>query len=352
MKFALVVPVGAFHPFLEATLASLAAQTEHVAVALMDASGDERVRKLAETYTDLITFAQHGPDEGQADAIATGWRKIDGDVLGWLNADDRLYPDALTHARVALETGADVVYGQSTIIDTQERMTGWQYAVEPPSERLSHAAVISQPSCFFRRTLHDKVGGLDRSLHYTMDWDLFVRMYKASGRFAFEDRALSQVLWADDTKTSSLGGARRKEIKRMLELHSPNTMKFKSMLGFGVQNVIDSAPTGLKRLLLRRLMKEPQPLNGLLPDGTCTNQIRLPLCHYRDRSVHSASLHFAGPAPEVRAQVNGQPRESASVGQSITITLPQPLEAATSCSVTLSIPGDHRPTFLYAELLD
>ena len=37
---------------------------------------------------------------------------------------------------------------------------------------------LGQPAVFFRRSLLDKVGPVDESLHYCMDWDLFLRMWR------------------------------------------------------------------------------------------------------------------------------------------------------------------------------
>jgi hypothetical protein len=46
-QFAFSVPVGTWHPFLAASFASLKAQGPGLAVALLDASGDPRVGRLA-----------------------------------------------------------------------------------------------------------------------------------------------------------------------------------------------------------------------------------------------------------------------------------------------------------------
>lgn len=352
MLFAITIPVGSYHPFLVRTLQSLEAQTVPVQVALLDASSDPRVTELADQYAEFISYRHHGPDGGQADAIATGWNHLQGDVLGWLNADDRLYPDALARVAKAFDDGHDVVYGHSTIIDEEERLTGWQYGVEQPSPRLGHAAIISQPSCFFRRAAHDLAGGLNRSLHYTMDWDLFVRLFHSGAKFHFIDKALSQILWADDTKTSSLGPLRRQEITRMLHAHNPNSNVLKGLLGFGVQNLIDSAPPAIKRVLLRGLMKNPVVIGGLAPDGRCANTLTLPLCHYDTAPKRSASAQFTQAPGTVTATLAGEVCRVSTQGNLVLIEFPVCLSANKTAELELQFSSQQAPTFVCASLQD
>lgn len=291
MRFAISVPVGSYHPFLETCLRSLAAQSEETAVALLDASNDPRVVEVADRYNGLFAHRFHGPDNGQADAIANGWDQSDGDVLGWLNADDFLYPDALAKARTALEDN-DVVYGHSTIINMDKSITGWQYGVEQPSSRLSHASVISQPSCFFKRGAHDAIGGINRDLHYTMDWDLFVRLYNSGASFHFIDEALSQVLWSDETKTASLNKRRRQEINRMVKLRPGEKNSVKTFLGFATQYVIDSAPPKLKQHLLSSMMSSRSKFFGIGADGSMGPIVTIPFCHFEQSLRTHAVLTF------------------------------------------------------------
>lgn len=352
MRFAITVPVGHYHPLLDTCLRSLAAQTEEVAVALLDASRDPRVSEVADRYPDLFAYRHHGPDKGQADAIARGWEMVEGDVLGWLNADDRLYPDALSKAREALDS-SDVVYGHSTIIDGASRITGWQYGVEPPSPRLAHASVISQPSCFFKRSAHDAAGGINRDLHYTMDWDLFVRLHESGARFSFIDEALSQVLWSDETKTASLNKARRSEINRMLKQHRGDVHPVKSFIGFALQHVIDGAPPRMGAFLRRRLMGDRPRIFGLGADGRMDTRMHLPLCHYGDTAMSSVQLRFSAVPAGIRLEALGKELalECNAAEGLVRAHLPGPLAPATTLTLSVSVAPDQACTFSSAELV-
>jgi len=117
-------------------------------------------------------------DRGQAHALAKGFRMATGDVLAWLNSDDLYLPGALQAAadffRGAPETG--LVYGEAYYCDRAGAIIG-SYRTEPFSfQRLAYRNFICQPSAFFRREVFLAVGGVDESLRFAMDYDLWIRL--------------------------------------------------------------------------------------------------------------------------------------------------------------------------------
>lgn len=270
VRFSISTPIGSYHPLLPHCLASLREQSAPVSVALLDASGDPRVARLADEYGDVIQYRRHGPDAGQAAAIREGWEHTDGDVLGWLNADDVLFPDALAAAARAFGSNPDVgvVYGHSAICDQEMRFTGYHWAVSPPGDALRLGCNISQPSCFFRRRATEAVGGLDGSLHYTMDWDLWLRLDAHGARFTFLDAPLSAVFWGEGTKTSGFNATRRKELSRLIERYTPAALRAKVFRGFSVQAALDRLqPLALRRIARETLFPNKQRVFGVGPDG-------------------------------------------------------------------------------------
>ncbi|MEM9838517.1 MAG: glycosyltransferase [Pseudomonadota bacterium] len=337
MKFAISVPLGAWHPFLPDCLASLEAQKVDVEVALLDASGDPRVLELADQYSDLLTFRHHGPDDGQADAIATGWENTSGDILGWLNADDQLFPDALSQVLDVFKSyeEPDVVYGHSTILNDDKAVTGYQYGVERPSERLAHAAIISQPSCFFKRSIEIRAGGLNRELHYTMDWDLLLRMHDVGGRFSFVDRPLSALLWSQNTKTASLNQQRRAEISRITEARGAKNSPLKTKVGFGLQHAIDHAPKFVSRRMRSFLFGPTRTIFGVGADGLLSKDSTLYIHHFDTTSKSSLVLETEQPGHTFEVAVNGTIAATETLGKSVRIVPELPLEPAKTYEVSI-----------------
>lgn len=350
MKFSISVPVGAYHPFLRACLESLKIQRAPVAVALLDASGDARVRALGDAYDAMLAYRRHDPDDGQAAAIAEGWDHTDGDVLGWLNADDLLFPDALARAAAALDGdgdagGVDVAYGNSTILDEAGRMTGYHWSVEPPGDRLLESGIISQPSCFFRRDAYDRAGAMNRDLHYTMDWDLFIRIYKSGAQFRFIDAPLSLVLWGSDTKTASFNPRRREELKAIIAAHAPAARRKKIFRSFAIQNGLERMrPAWLKQRVERALVRGRKVIYGLAADGAIAQQARLHLVHYDLAPKRGVSLLFRNPDAVRAVHVNGAPARTSRSGATIEMSFDEPLGPGQVASLDIEV-GDNGPAF-------
>jgi hypothetical protein len=348
-SFSISVPVGAWHPLLGDCLESLAVQTPQPSVSLLDASGDPRVAAVADRYTGLLAYRRYGPDKGQSDAILEGWRETPGDILGWLNADDALYPGALeaASARLTAADRPDVVYGHTVIINDDERITGYHWAVEPPGDRLLSGDIISQPSCFFRRAAYDKAGGLDAGLHYTMDWDLWVRLWRDGATFAFIDETLSRVLWTRDAKTGGFGPARRKELERIINQNASPLRRFKSRLAFGLHHTFEYVlPRPFARGLRQRIATEGAVIHGLGRDGEIAGKAEIPLVRYGGGfSRIEARFARGGEAIALSAADGGG---SSATGEIATLTLDKP--AASGETVVLRIENKGPATALLSHI--
>ena len=298
--FAISVPIGAYHPLLPDCLKSLAIQTPRPQVAVLDASGDPRVAEAVDQFSDLVAYRRAGPDGGQSDAIIEGWDNLSGDILGWLNADDALYPGALAEAaeKFANAPETDLFYGHSTIIDDDNIIEGYHWAVEPPSEMILAGDIISQPSCFFRRSKLDEIGGLNRDLHYTMDWDIWVRFWRAGATFAYTDNVLSRVLWSKDAKTGGFNRRRREELERIIGANASLSRRLKSRFGFALHHALEYlAPDAVADFLRSAPGRTLRAINGLDRNGGFSGEAFLPLMHYGDAPMTKLEVKLRCQSP-------------------------------------------------------
>lgn len=205
--------------FIGAAIDSVLAQDyPQIEYLVVDGGSTDDTLEILKRYGDRVRWISE-PDAGQADAIDKGIRLTRGQVLAWLNADDLYLPGAVARAVAAFVEDADraLVYGQAQDIDMHGHVIGRSWQIEPWNMRrlLEFGDFIVQPAAFFLRSAYDAVGGLDRSLHYCMDYDLWIKLGQ---RYAVQylEEPLAQTRIYAATKTSSGGLKRLIEIEAMV----------------------------------------------------------------------------------------------------------------------------------------
>ena len=119
-------------------------------------------------------------DQGQTDALIKGFRMADGEIFAWLNSDDTYLPGTLQTAVDFFQGNPEVglLYGDAHFCDTPGAIIGRYRTEEFDFKKLAWFNFICQPSTFFRREVFHAVGGLDDSLHFAIDYDLWLRIGK------------------------------------------------------------------------------------------------------------------------------------------------------------------------------
>ena len=95
-RFAVVVPSLNQGSYLAEALQSLISQDyPAVDIVVMDGGSSDGSGDIIEAFSGRLFHWQSLSDGGQAAAINEGLTIARGDLVGWLNADDQLAPDAL-----------------------------------------------------------------------------------------------------------------------------------------------------------------------------------------------------------------------------------------------------------------
>jgi hypothetical protein len=114
----------------------------------------------------------------------------------FLDADDRLRPEMLPAVLATIEQGSAetaLVYTGVQCIDLRGAalpQRGWPRVEEYPLARLVLGNVFPVHAAVVRREAVLAVGGFDETLAAAEDWDLWLRLAGAGGRWACVDRAL------------------------------------------------------------------------------------------------------------------------------------------------------------------
>lgn len=108
-----------------------------------------------------------------------GFRLSTGDIMAWLNSDDLLLPDSLATvaAHFSQSDETQLIYGDTVMINARDQLLEIVEQIPVRFETLLYGGhIINQEAVFWKRELYEKVGGLNKTLHYALDYDLWVRM--------------------------------------------------------------------------------------------------------------------------------------------------------------------------------
>ncbi len=166
--------------FLEETIRSVLDQGyPNLEYIIVDGGSTDGSLEIIQKYADRLAWWVSEPDQGQTDAINKGFSQAKGEILAWLNSDDTYLPAAVAEAVGYLQAHPEIgtVYGDANLIDDEGNIIGRFPAKQTDNRRLMRGYVhVPQQATFFRAELWRKVGPLDPTFFFAMDYDLWVRL--------------------------------------------------------------------------------------------------------------------------------------------------------------------------------
>jgi glycosyltransferase involved in cell wall biosynthesis len=166
--------------YLEKTIHSIIKQTyNNIEYIIIDGGSSDGTIEIIKNYEDYITYWISEPDTGMYNALNKGISKSSGSIVAYLNSDDIYYPDAVESAVkiFMLEKETELIFGQMNLINS-DGFEIHRYCF-PKYNWTVFASMnyssIGQPSSFWRRTVHEKVGMFDESLRMASDFDFFIK---------------------------------------------------------------------------------------------------------------------------------------------------------------------------------
>jgi len=179
--------------FLREALESVYAQTyRNLELILVDDGSTDDTRALCETFIARrpampirYCWKENG---GQSSARNRGVDESRGEWIGFLDQDDRWYPDRFACVLPHLKDGVDLIYTDADSLGEDGRLEfvglhrKFHFGEPHPKRRVEDVLfkdVFVMPGIMtLRRTTFDAVGGFDESLSGYEDDDLFVRLFQ------------------------------------------------------------------------------------------------------------------------------------------------------------------------------
>jgi glycosyltransferase involved in cell wall biosynthesis len=175
-------------------------------IVVMDGASTDGTQDVLAAYGDRVRWRSER-DRGQSDAINKGIREARGELVAWINSDDYYAsPDAIRTLIAAFDAdpSVDIAYGDGERVDVAGASLGLHRSpvyTDAASLVANPLTFVLQPCLVFRRSLFLDVGGLDESLHYAMDYELWLRMFPAARRSVHIDRVIACARYHADAKS-------------------------------------------------------------------------------------------------------------------------------------------------------
>lgn len=209
MLISIIIPVLNQVKYLEEAIVSVLEQDyTPKELILIDGGSVDGTLDIIKKYQSEITYWISEADQGQSDAIRKGMEKARGEIVNWLNADDYLLPNAFS--KLAIQFADPSI--QVVCAKVKRKKEGSFFAQELSQTILKKKAEqtlvwtsIGQPGHFYRREVWNKLQGLNRTFHFSMDKELWCRylLSNGQGNVRMLDQAVAVFRLHSNSKTTN-----------------------------------------------------------------------------------------------------------------------------------------------------
>ncbi len=212
--------------YLGLTLRSVLQQGyPHLEYWVMDGGSTDGTADLLRRHAPQLAGWVSEPDRGQAHAFNKGLARATGELIGWINSDD-VYLNRNLFAAAAYfhaHPEVDIVFTDYLYIDANDRVLKRRQEIPFDFETYLWSGDCYHANCagFFRRRVFDRIGPLDESLHYSMDYEFYLRAARAGLRFAHLRAYWAAYRLHDASKSVAQLDRMRAEGRAMLAHYRP-----------------------------------------------------------------------------------------------------------------------------------
>ena len=160
-------------------------ETEYIVV---DPGSNDGSRQLIESYGTKIAHLIFQPDRGAAEGLNNGFAVATGDVFGFLNADDILFPSSLNQVSgfFKAHSECDIVMGNGYTIDSLGRTIKHYKARDFSVRRFFYGgSEWLQQATFFKADLYRRAGGFNPENRTSWDGELLLKMASLGAKIGY-----------------------------------------------------------------------------------------------------------------------------------------------------------------------
>jgi glycosyltransferase involved in cell wall biosynthesis len=218
-RISIVTPNYNHGQFIEETIRSVLLQGyPNLEYMIFDGGSTDDTNEIIKKYEPWLAYWISEKDRGQAHAINKGFARASGDILQWINSDDLLLSNALSHVGAAFD-GASIVAG--SVINFGENCE-----ILVRNRGLTAQALITgrctyhQPGVWLAKAMFQQLGPFSEDLHYFFDWLYTIQYLERWPSVIFLDQPLVKFRFHPRSKTvaqiAHWNFERRRGLKKIL----------------------------------------------------------------------------------------------------------------------------------------
>ncbi len=206
-RISIVTPSYNQGEFIEETIRAILLQGyPNIEYIIVDGGSIDNTTEIIKKYESHIAYWVSEKDRGQSHAINKGFERTTGEIYFWINSDD--FPAKNTFGFIAnafrQEPDVDVIYGDNCDVDQHSRPLQLTKFSEFSTGELIARNRIGQAETYFRSSTWKKYGLVNESLHFIMDYELWIRWALENVRFRHCPRVLAYFRIHEKSKTQNL----------------------------------------------------------------------------------------------------------------------------------------------------
>jgi glycosyltransferase involved in cell wall biosynthesis len=202
MKVSIITPCFNSAATIKFTIESVLAQSYgDLELLVMDGESSDETRKIVLGYQDNRIQFISAPDKGMYDAVNKGLVRMQGDVVGVLNADDCYKDEHVLRDTVEALGKAPAVHGHLSFVkdhDTKHVVRRWR-GRPMPKGGFKSGWMPAHPTFYIRTDAARQIGPYDLGFRVASDYDWMLR--------AVHLHKLAPVLLDRDLVEMQIGGA-------------------------------------------------------------------------------------------------------------------------------------------------
>lgn len=181
-KISIVTPSFNQAQYIEDTILSVISQDyPNLEYIIIDGGSTDGSVEIIKKYEQYLAYWISEPDNGHGHALNKGFAKSTGEIMAWINSDDKYYPYTFKTVAEIFTKFSDInwIHGKNSRFDKYGRLDDVQFSfINIYSFLLYNYKWIQQESVFWRRSLWDKSGAyINEKMSFMVDGELWSRFF-------------------------------------------------------------------------------------------------------------------------------------------------------------------------------